>query len=77
MYPPFLAARVRLPSGPMFPPLFNWLGPPDCPLLPAYLSPRFTKIDPDGFTTRTISAVAAHNASRNSCGVDSEPICPS
>jgi hypothetical protein len=46
-------------------------------LVPAYLSPRLTQIDPDGFTTRTISAVAAISASTNSAGVASDPIWPS
>jgi len=44
---------------------------------PTYLSPRFTNIDPDGFNTRRHSAVTAHNASRNACGVASDPIWPS
>ena len=41
------------------------------------LSPKFTHSDPDGFNTRTHSVVHAHSASRNACGVASDPICPS
>jgi hypothetical protein len=40
------------------------------------LSPRFTKIDPDGFSTRTHSAVHATSAASHSPGVASLPICP-
>src|SRR5918994_7293648 len=43
---------------------------------PAYLSPRLTNRLPVGLSTRTISRVAAHSASRNSAGVGSLPISP-
>jgi hypothetical protein len=43
----------------------------------SYLSPRLTKIDPDGFSTRTHSAVHPTSAATHSAGVASEPICPS
>ena len=38
-----------------------------------YGAARLTKIDPDGLSTRTISRVAAINASTNSAGVASAP----
>jgi len=49
-----------------------------CPLRPPwllYLSPRLTKIEPDGLSTRTHSRVQASSASMNSRGVASLPIC--